>query len=375
MWTELTNSGKTRFVERFENPITGKDMKVSITVKKVTKAIEKEMPFMLQEKFEEKIAKMNNDKIKVFTIEKISKEWLKLQKERVKKSTYTTNRYSLKHFNQTFGNQLLSEIRHDEVNKYFLDKLKNKQINYATAKRMCGLFKRIVKYAYKYEGINRLDLVNLIDIPKINLPKKNDLKYLTTEELNVIFNFFENEKRFEELRLIKIQVSTGMRFNEVVSLMEKDIDFENNSIHVSRNYDPYNKIFTTPKTGDERTIYFNQSLSSVLKEQILVAKMKAVRFNHDRENLLLFARRNGLPILITTFNYHLKKVGIANKTVSTHIFRHTYITKAVESGVSKDIIARQVGHSDTKMIDKVYAHFTKEMEEKQKEAMLDFKII
>lgn len=48
---------------------------------------------------------------------------------------------------------------------------------------------------------------------------------------------------------------------------------------------------------------------------------------------------------------------------------------AVERGIDKNIIACQRGNADTKMINKVYSHFTAVMEQQQWEAMPSFKII
>lgn len=375
MWKEQTKSGKTRFVERYTNPLNNKDMKISITVDKVTKAIEKDMPFMLQEKFESKINELKKESEKDYTFEAISKEWLKLHKERVKLSTYRNHVNALSVFNKEFGDQLLSEISKESINKYFLKKLQSKEYGYSHAASVFNLISRVIKYAYKFEGIDRVDLLSAIEIPKLNLSSKDDLKYLTDEELQVVFNYFKDQHKFEHLRLVQIQVSTGLRFNELVSLRESDFDFDNNCITVERNYDFIGKNFTSPKSGFSRTVYFNNQLIPIIKEQIIISKMKAVRYNLDRNDLLLFQSKHGNPFILNKFNLMLRDIEIEGKKVTSHIFRHTYITKAVEQGINKDIIARQVGHADTKMIDKVYAHFTEQMEAEQKEAILNFKII
>lgn len=375
MWTEQTASGKTRFVERYENPYGGKPIKVSQTVDRVTKAIEKEMPFILQVKFEEKIKEFEPKTNKDFTFKSISQQWLDTIKPNVKASSYRSHSISVKFLNNKFGDKLLEDITHDEINKLMLTSLQSKAIGYRYAIKLINIFSRVIKYAYRYEGINKMEILNAIEIPKINMPDSIDLKYLTDEELQQVINYFEEKHLFEDARMITLQVSTGMRFNEMVSIRESDIDFNNNSINVCRNFDHINKLFTSPKTGQSRTIYFNQSLAPILKEQITIAKKKYIKFGLNRDEILLFVKNNGEPLNMTNFNLKLKKVGLPDNKATTHVFRHTFITKAVESGISKDIIAKQVGHVDTKMIDQVYAHFTEKMAEKQKEAILDFKII
>lgn len=47
----------------------------------------------------------------------------------------------------------------------------------------------------------------------------------------------------------------------------------------------------------------------------------------------------------------------------------------VEQGVNTRIIAEQVGHADTNMIDKIYSHFTQTMKQQQKEMQKQFKVL
>lgn len=47
----------------------------------------------------------------------------------------------------------------------------------------------------------------------------------------------------------------------------------------------------------------------------------------------------------------------------------------VEAKVDRELIARHVGHSSTKMIDKVYGHFTNKMGEELHQAIMNNKII
>ena len=65
-------------------------------------------------------------------------------------------------------------------------------------------------------------------------------------------------------------------------------------------------------------------------------------------------KRYGLPRRPKFLNTELHKIKIPNKYLTSHIFRHTYVSLAVEQGIDKDTIARQVGHANTKMIDGIY---------------------
>ncbi|HFI0464112.1 TPA: tyrosine-type recombinase/integrase, partial [Streptococcus suis] len=73
----------------------------------------------------------------------------------------------------------------------------------------------------------------------------------------------------------------------------------------------------------------------------------------SRSNKLLFVSHNGRPIDITYVNSILTACPTVDNQITTHFFRRTFITKAVEAGVSKELIAKQVGHVDNVIIDRI----------------------
>ena len=202
-----------------------------------------------------------------------------------------------------------------------------------------------------------------VTIPLINTTKKDPLKFLERAELKQMYEQLENMEEYEMLRLCRIQVNTGMRFNEMVALnYTDDIDLEKRIIHITKNYDAINKVFTSPKTGDSRSIDINVETATIIKEQIEFDKLKMIKYNLSRKDPLLFRNKKDNPISLREINRKLKGIEIKDKSLTTHIFRHTFITLMVEAGVPKELIARHVGHSSTKMIDRIYTHFTAKME-------------
>ena len=372
MWVEELPNGKYKFCERYEDPLTGKLKKVSLTGVKNTKAIRENMLIKLQEKINLKLSRKNNNDM---TFKQASDSYIDLQKERVKPSTITRSKTHLRAINKDIGDILLTNLKSNHINGFFLKNMKNKRYTYNTAKQMRSLIVRVLNHAAKFYNIDCKKIISNIEVPQINKNKIDDLKYLEKEELDTVLKYFDDHDLQEFKRMAQIQVSTGMRYSEMISLdYVRDIDLDQHAIVVSKNYDFDNKIFTTPKTGNIRTIYFNDEIAKIIKSQIHYDKLKIVKYGFDKNNNLLFKSPQGNPIHTESFNRQLRRIPL-EKNVTTHYFRHTFITMAVESGIDKDLIAKQVGHVDTKMMDRIYAHFTNKMKDKQKEAMLDFKII
>ena len=372
MWIEDLPNGKYKYVERYDNPLTGKTHKVSMTHDKKTKKVQEQMLLLLQEKIKLKLVPLSSKE----TFESISNAWVEMFQESVKPSTASRAKTHLRSLNKEIGDRLFKNLTASDFNGYFLSGLQSGRFKYNTIIQTASIVKRIIKFAVRYKGINRMDIIPLLDVPKINLTESDDFNFLERDELKKILVYFNDRNMHEFKRMVLLQVNTGMRYAEMVSLdYERDIDFDSQSITVTRNYDFDNKVFTTPKTGKARTIYFSSDIGNVLKEQIIHDKKKMIYQNISKDNKLLFKTKYGNPISTLTYNNALKKVGITHKVVTSHIFRHTFVSMAVEKGISRELIAEQVGHTDISMINKVYAHFTKTMQSKQKEAMSDFKII
>ena len=371
MWIEELPNGKYKYVERYEEPLTGKQKKVSITHTKKNNRVEKEMLVKLQEKIDKKLGQPTTS----MTFKELSEEWGQMYFPTVKASTQTRNKTHLRALNKAFGRYSVDKLKAAHFNSFYLENLRSERFKYNTVAQINSVVKRILQYAYKYKGYDLSHISRLLDVPKINQSKKNDLKYLERDELVQILDFFSENQMEEYRRLAYLQAHTGMRYSEMASLRFEDINFSEYTISVKRSYDFENKLFTSPKTGNERTVFTNNAINKVLKDQIYWSQLNTLQYNHDRDNTLLFKTRYGNPISTLSFNNRLKLVGIEGKNVTTHYFRHTFITMAIENRMDRGLIARQVGHADTNMIDKVYSHFTQSMEKQQKEAMLDFKII
>ena len=79
----------------------------------------------------------------------------------------------------------------------------------------------------------------------------------------------------------------------------------------------------------------------------------------------LFGGKTGKPIQVNSFNTSLKKANESlgknkiNKTISSHIFRHSHISLLAELNVPVKAIMERVGHVGTETTLKIYTHVTK----------------
>ena len=61
------------------------------------------------------------------------------------------------------------------------------------------------------------------------------------------------------------------------------------------------------------------------------------------------------------------------KQITSHIFRHTHVSKLAEEGYPLSLITDRVGHGDSDITRKIYLHITHKQHLKFDEAIQNFK--
>lgn len=367
MWIEELKNGKYKYVERYEDPLTGKMHKVSLTSTKHNARVEKEMTKRLLKKIEQK---KSRNVIEDITFNKLADEWLSLYQQRVKPSTYVTTKNTLNAILAEFSDFKLKKIRPAHINQFLLERY-DEGIGATTLSIYRSLFERLFKHAVMYDYLKDNPIRDKIHLPVQSKSQKPEFKYLERDELKGLIDFLNDDGYEEYARFTLLMANLGTRFGELASVRFEDIDFEENKINIDRTFSRVTYDYQTPKTGT-RQIYFHDDMKPVLRQQIKYAKMKLLRQGHDKNNTLLFKNNRNTPIVVEKYNRELKQF---KDGLTSHWLRHTYISLMVEQGVNTRIIAEQVGHADTTMIDQIYSHFTQTMKQQQKEMQKQFKVL
>ncbi|MBG9984692.1 site-specific integrase [Aerococcaceae bacterium DSM 111022] len=378
MWIENEPSGKFKYRETYTDPLTGKNKTTSLTyTKKATRGSKlwNEMAMKLQQKIDDKLSEYNANSDNL-TLRELLENWLVGYEETVKRSTYLRTITNVKTLNKHLGDYLVEKLEAYHFNRFYDKLLTDKTHKYASVQQIHSIVKRVMIHAYKYYGIDKSELSRLLEVPNKNVSKKDEYKFLERHELKQVINYLENKDKLMYARMVQIMANCGMRYGELVSVdYKEDINFQDNSMVIRKTYNFDTNEFTSTKTDRERIIYFSDGVAKTIKKQMQHSQLRTIKHNLNRETNLLFTSVNGRPPLITDFNRWLGRVPGIDKRITTHIFRHTFISLAIEQGMSKELIQQQVGHVDNKMIDTIYSHVTAGRTEQQKKAMLDFKIV
>lgn len=162
--------------------------------------------------------------------------------------------------------------------------------------------------------------------------------------------------------IMAVGIHTGMRFAEVIGLTRDDITPNRIDVNKTWDYKTSTGFALTKNDSSIRKVDIDSTVYNLL--------IKYSKFC-DENNL----SRDDLPLMIdpdtklynATVNEKLFKIldKLNIPRVSYHKLRHTYVSVMLSNGIQMNYIAKQVGHNNTNMINKVYGHLQKEIEERE----------
>lgn len=195
------------------------------------------------------------------------------------------------------------------------------------------------------EAADRFDFRSPFQNIKQLKVKKSDVDPFTLEEVKaIIANVREDFRNYFTVRFF-----TGLRTGEVHGLQWKYVDFDRRQILVRETFvlgeDEYTKT-----DASQRDIQMSQVVFDALKEQQkATGNMKYVFCNRVGEPL------DNKNFINRVWNPLLRYLGL--KIRRPYQCRHTAATLWLASGEAPEWIARQLGHSTTEMLFRVYSRY------------------
>lgn len=366
MWIEELKGGKFRAVERYLDPMTGKQRKVSVTIDKDTRAARKEAQRILDQKIEAKCG--TADAPQELTLKETVDLYLATQKEVIKASTYGTVKRCIPKLARIIGEDVLISRLNAP---YVMGRIRAVTDKPATVNWYIKEVKKIIRWAYSQDLIESTSWLDKLTLLKDDRKARIEDKYLEPEELQKLLDAIPDLKHKALTHFLAL---TGCRIGEALALTMDDVDGE--YIHITKTYLYNEKILQdTPKTTESnRDVYIQPELAEFLK-QYRRDRLQWQLVEGIRSDLLFF-NSSGDHLGYICYYRHL---GIASASIgheiTPHALRHTHASILAAAGMSYDAIARRLGHAGDGVTKEVYLHVTRKLREADAEAMRSVRIL
>ena len=270
---------------------------------------------------------------------------------------------------------VLGEIPMEEITSAMLKNLlfsfQKKGYAHSSVAKLHMILGGIFKMARQDETIssNPMEIVSCPAARKDEHPKDELEKAFTVQELSHILNCLENEP-LKWQTYIHLVSDTGLRRGEACGLQWADINWKLGTITVKHNLQ-YTKsagvYLTNPKNGQTRMVDIGPKVIELLQRLRTEQATKCI------SKFVFYQEGSPDPMNPQTPTRYFKKLekryGI--KDFHPHKLRHTSASISLTHGGDLVSVSQRLGHSDTAVTLRMYAHANEESIRKAGQAVRD----
>jgi integrase len=251
-----------------------------------------------------------------------------------------------------FGDKKVSELEADEIRKWHREIAKTparartkrgakqayrasdladpetQRKRQSSANRCLGLLKAALNLAWKEKKVEsndawlRVDLFRGVDIPRA--------RYLSVAEAQRLINAAQGDFRV----LVQAALQTGARYQELARLKFGDFNADAGTLHIRKT-----------KTNKDRHIVLSEEGRAFFSQ--LAAGRPSTALLLGRE----WKASRQAPLILEACK-HAK----IDPPLNFHALRHTWASLSVMGGMPLMVVAKNLGHADTRMVERHYGH-------------------
>lgn len=355
---------KYRYCEKFYDPRFAKWRRKSVTFNNKTRETKKRAQEMLANAIQKELGNVVMDSR---TIHSVIEEYKKIYKKNVKRTTFLSVERQYEEFEEFIdSNRIITTITTQDLNRFFDFLLYQKNLANQTTSAYKSRLNKLFQYATKngYIETNPIEAC-IIEYKARTESKKNPNKFLEDDEYNRLIEY-TRKINLRYAMLFEWMYMTGMRVGEALALTWDKIDLKSEPpvAHVSSTLEYHQlKIKDVYASTSPKTTASIRSVSLPNRCIEILAQIEEIEGNNRG---FIFTTSKHTPISITAINTflrtHRERMGI-DKNISTHIFRHTHISKLAEMGLPLYSIQARVGHENSQVTESIYLHITKKMKD------------
>ena len=259
-----------------------------------------------------------------------------------------------KHIKPVLGDYYVEDLTPNIIQDFMIEKIEHgnlntgKQLSSNTVISIVSVLKQALKLAYNLEMIEK-DISSKIKLPSC---KEKEVDAFERTEQKKLESFCLNSK--ENYKGIVICLYTGIRLGELLALTWDDFDNDKGTLSI-------NKTLCTIKINDKNTLYIdspktNNSKRIIPLPQSLIFELEKMK-QASTSKYIITTRYNTMVDPRTyqrTFKSILRKCDIKEKNF--HSIRHTFATRALETGMDVKTLSDILGHKNSMITLNRYSH-------------------
>ena len=179
------------------------------------------------------------------------------------------------------------------------------------------------------------------------------MQILTLQEFNKMIDYVtDKENKFFYIILFW----TGMRKGELLALTYEDVDFENKTISINKNFQIVRgeKVITDPKTPkSKRVIAVNDIVLNCIKE------MWDTTYKPNKTDTIFYVSKYSLKRQLDTA---CKRAKVPQ--IRIHDLRHSHASYLLSNGINIVILSRRLGHEKVQTTLNIYCHICPSSEDR-----------
>lgn len=299
---------------------------------------------------------LDNERI---TVTELYKEWYRIKKEgKVRANTAAQYKTISSHIIDKIGDSLVKDISTYTIESTISD------FESIGKKRTAELMLQTTNAMMEYAVRNNIIAKNPCKELSVDCRAK-EKRALTQEEKDSMDANIDKVKPRQKMIFLILRY-TGMRIGEALALTKDDIDMENMIITINKTLvscgTPFIQEYTKTKSGERKVPIFLP----------LIKPLTDYINNLDGDYLFTtkygkFVRTGQLSVWIK----QLRECVNLGDDITSHSFRHNFISECYSAGVDVKVLQSWVGHTDISTTLNIYTHLANE-EIKKSDKMNDF---
>lgn len=290
-----------------------------------------------------------------------------------------------RHIKPNIGDISLANLNGDDLQEFYNYLYRNGRLtgrgglSSKTVENIHLVISSCINFALKRGELLR----NPLSTVKLRRESKKEIEVFTREEQEKIIAECQNHYYG---MAIKFDFYTGLRAGELLGLTWDCINFDKNTVRINKqvqrnkNFSKYAEsktilgfVYNTKTETSNRVIKVLPRLINDLSEYKLQQDFFKKKLGQDyyRKLNLVFPRQDGYftdtGTFLDAFSRIQRKLEIPHRNV--HAMRHTFATRALESGMKPIVVSRLLGHASIQITMDIYGHVIPDFAEQELEKM------